>query len=270
VFPARRRDRLLFPVLFSKTIDWQATVGFELGKRSERMFTHSPRAFPLGVTAPVGTLQSTQGHSRLPRARRPRPRICLRKGCRRQYQPRRWNQRYCQDPHCQREVRRWQAARRQAKRRQDPGVQAQHAQAEKQRRHRAKTTPKAIENPEVAPARGHAAGNFFAALLRSARLLRTPVSSPRNPARYCGAGCRQAVRNVRDRERKWLARGTLDGRKKRAIEYQAARRHRGRPQPRTAGDQRSRPPPPGPRLPPAPVVTYRLASAGCFSLGLLC
>ena len=53
-----------------------------------------------------------------------------------------------------------------------------------------------------------------------------PVSSPRNPARYCCPACRQAVRNVQDRERKWLSRGTLDGRKKRAIEYQAARRRR--------------------------------------------
>ena len=133
----------------------------KLGKRSERMFTHSPRAFPLGVTAPVGTLHSTQCHSRLPRARRPRPRICLRKGCGRKYLPRRWNQRYCQDPECLREVRRWQAARRQAKRRQDIGVNAQHARAQKERRQRAKVAPKAIENPEVAPARGHAAENFF-------------------------------------------------------------------------------------------------------------
>jgi hypothetical protein len=129
--------------------------------RSERMFAHSPRAFPLGVTAPVGTLHSTQCHSRLPRARRPRPRICLRKGCGRKYLPRRWNQRYCQDPECLREVRRWQAARRQAKRRQDIGVKAQHAQAQKERRQRAKVAPKAIENPEVAPARGHAAEIFF-------------------------------------------------------------------------------------------------------------
>jgi hypothetical protein len=109
----------------------------------------------------VGTLHSTQSHNHLPRARRPRPRICLRKGCGRKYQPRCWNQRYCQDPECLRQVRRWQAARRQAKRRQDAHVKARHAQAEKQRRRRAKTTPKAVENPEVAPARGHAAENFF-------------------------------------------------------------------------------------------------------------
>jgi hypothetical protein len=53
-----------------------------------------------------------------------------------------------------------------------------------------------------------------------------PTPSPRNPARYCGSSCRQALRNVLDRERKWRSRGTLDGQKKRAYEYQAARQRR--------------------------------------------
>jgi hypothetical protein len=53
-----------------------------------------------------------------------------------------------------------------------------------------------------------------------------PVTSPRNPARYCCPACRQAVHNVLDRERKWLVRGSRDGRNKRAIEYQAARNRR--------------------------------------------
>ena len=70
-----------------------------------------------------------------------------------------------------------------------------------------------------------------------------PVSSPRNPARYCGPACRQAVRNVQDRERKWLSRGTLDGRKKRAIEYQAARRRRALRQGHIPHPAPSRPPP---------------------------
>lgn len=87
--------------------------------------------------------------------------MCLRKGCRRPYVPRCWNQRYCQDPECQRQVRRWQAARRQAKRRQDARVKAQHAQAEKERRQRAWAAPKAVKDPEVTPARGHAAETFF-------------------------------------------------------------------------------------------------------------
>lgn len=53
-----------------------------------------------------------------------------------------------------------------------------------------------------------------------------PTTSLRNPARYCCTACRQAVRRVLDRERKWLSRGTLDGRKKRSYEYQASRRNR--------------------------------------------
>jgi hypothetical protein len=54
----------------------------------------------------------------------------------------------------------------------------------------------------------------------------SPVISLRNPARFCCRACRQAVRNVQDRERKWLSRGTLDGRKKRHFEYLAARQRR--------------------------------------------
>jgi hypothetical protein len=60
-----------------------------------------------------------------------------------------------------------------------------------------------------------------------------PVISLRNPARYCCHTCRQAVRNVLDRERKWRSRGTLDGRKKRTCQYQAARGRRS-PRQRTA------------------------------------
>ena len=109
----------------------------------------------------MGACQSTGKHRRSARGRRPGRRTCLRKGCGRKYQPRRWNQRYCQDPECLREVRRWQAARRQVKRRQDARIKVQHAQAEKERRQRAKVAPKAVENPEVAAARGHAAEIFF-------------------------------------------------------------------------------------------------------------
>jgi hypothetical protein len=77
------------------------------------------------------------------------------------YQPRSWNQRYCQEPECQREVRRWQAARRQARHRQHADAKAQHARAEKARRQRAKSTSQTVENPELTPARGHAAESFF-------------------------------------------------------------------------------------------------------------
>jgi hypothetical protein len=69
------------------------------------------------------------------------------------------------------------------------------------------------------------------------------MTSLRNPARYCCVACRQAVHNVEDRERKWRSRGTLDGRKKRDIEYEAARRNRSLPQQATADDMPPRAPP---------------------------
>jgi hypothetical protein len=179
----------------------------------------------------VGTPHGTRKRSLLPRARRPRQRICLRKGCRRKYQPRRWNQRYCQVPECQREVKRWQAARRQAQRRRDDRVKARHVQAEKQRRQRAKVAPQSIASPEVVPTRGHAADTaekFFSSPLCDRPGCYEPrVISLRNKARYCCAGCRQAVRKVHDRERKWLFRGTSAGCDRRA-EYAAARRRRSR------------------------------------------
>jgi len=58
-------------------------------------------------------------------------------------------------------VRRWQAARRQAKRRQAAEVKAQQAAAQRMRRQQAKTAAQATQQPEFAPARGHAAEIFF-------------------------------------------------------------------------------------------------------------
>ena len=150
------------------------------------MLIHSPRAFPLGESPPVGACQGTGKHGCSARGRRPRPRPCLRKGCGRRYQPRSWNQRYCQDPECRREINRWQAARRQARHRQHADVKARHAQAEKERRQRAKSTSQTVENPEVTPARGHAAEIFFRlryAIGRAATTtLRTRIATPRATA----------------------------------------------------------------------------------------
>ncbi len=87
--------------------------------------------------------------------------------------------------------------------------------------------PRPLKTPEVTPPRGHAAETFFPLpFCDRPGCHEPPVTSVRNPARYCCPACRQAVRNVQDRERKWRSRGTLDGRKKRAYEYQAARRRR--------------------------------------------
>jgi hypothetical protein len=171
----------------------------------------------------VGACQVTKNHHRWARARRPRVRKCLRKGCRRRYQARNWNQRYCQDPECLRRVHRWQAARRQAKRRQNDDVKAQHAEAEKDRRQRIKLASQAVENLEAAPPAWSRTQIFFSLpVCDRPGCHKAPMKSVRNRARYCCAACRQAVRRVQDRERKWLSRGTLDGRKKRFFEYREA------------------------------------------------
>jgi hypothetical protein len=186
------------------------------------MLEHSPRASPLGAEPPVGTPHVKRKHRPKARGRRARSRICLRKGCRRKYRPRCWNQRYCQEPECRRQVRRWQAARRQAEHRQDGFAKAQHAQAQRAHRQRTKSASQVVRDPEVTPARGHAAKVSFPLLCDRPGCYEPPVTSVRNPARYCCPACCRAVRNVQDRERKWLSRGTLDGRTKRAYEYQAA------------------------------------------------
>jgi hypothetical protein len=182
----------------------------------------------------VGSPQGKSKQRCCARARRPRARLCFRKGCGRKYLPRCWNQRFCQDPECQREVRRWQAARRQAKRRLAAEVKARHAEAQRARRQRAKAASQTAAPPEVTVARGHAAKSFFSTpVCDRPGCFEPPVNSIRNPARYCCAACRQAVRNVLDRERKWQSRSTLEGRLKRSFEYQAARQQRSR-QPRDA------------------------------------
>ena len=209
----------------------------------------------------MGSGQGTGKRRRRARGRRPRSRICLRKGCARKYQPRCHHQRYCQYPECRHELRRWFAARRQAWRRKDDSVKVQHAQVEKARRQRLNSASEPIEKPEVAPARGHAAQTFLSLpLCDRPGCHEHPVKSRRNRARYCCPACRQAVRSVLDRERKWRSRNTSDGRKRRAVEYQAAKAAAlfGKalsPTRRRLGSQQSN----GPTL-TAQVVNYRIAA----------
>jgi len=180
-----------------------------------------------------------------PNGRRcPRPRLCLRKGCGRTYTPRRWNQRFCQDAECLRLVRRWQAARRQAKRRQDEAVKARQAQAQKARRRRCIDPPQPPNEPEVAAARGHAAKTFSATpICGRPGCHEPPPKLGRNQAKFCCPACRQALDRVLDRERKWLKRGTFQGRQARKREYQAARARRASQSKPSASSPPSRPPP---------------------------
>ena len=164
-------------------------------------------------------------------------RICLRKGCDRTYQARRWNQRYCQAPECLKLVRRWLAAKRQAERRRRSEVRQAHAAVECQRRARCRAegrqgTPRACnstsdEDPAPDPRAWSRSRDYSAPFCDRPGCYEAVRASFRCQARYCSNACRQAVRRVRDRERKWLARNTQVGRFKRSIEYQVRRRARG-------------------------------------------
>jgi len=158
-------------------------------------------------------------------------RNCLRKGCGRSFQPRQWNQRYCREPECLREVKRWQAAKRQRQRRATPEGRQRHAEAERQRRKRDSAQADRPERDEAAgpettfetPAWSRSDKNLPEVFCDRPGCYEPPRESPRAPAHYCGDACRAAMRQVRDRERKYLARKTKAGRLKRRLEYQAAK-----------------------------------------------
>lgn len=149
-------------------------------------------------------------------------RLCFRKNCGNCFRPNCWNQRYCQQPHCLREVRRWFAAKRQRRRRASAIHRQQHAQAERQRRIQRKqqvdsqVTTVAANQPRRAWSRSKIFHEDFCDRPGCYEARRT---SPRAPAKYCGDDCRQAVRRVLDRERKWKRRNTYAGRYRRTLEY---------------------------------------------------
>ena len=157
-------------------------------------------------------------------------RTCLRKGCGRRYRARQWNQRYCQDPECLRLVRRWQATKRQRQRRAASEGRQRHAQAERARRERGRArsrSPAGEDSVSVDTALSLGAWSRSEASLPRVLCDRPGCYEPprdgcRAPSSYCSDACREAVRRVKDRERKYLARKTKAGRLKRRLEYCAA------------------------------------------------
>jgi len=184
-----------------------------------------PQADPVGALPPVGREDPTSRSGRGKRRRFPR-RTCLRKGCGRRFLPRSWNHRYCPDSDCRRLVRQWQNRKRQQRRRStEEGLRA-HREAESRRRKRNREARKAAarEQSDRLPKlpRGHGAKGESSC--DRPGCYHPPRPSTNGQARYCGVSCRQALRRVLDRERKWLLRQTRAGRFKRRLE--AARRSR--------------------------------------------
>ena len=172
----------------------------------------------------MGRIEHTTEADVLARGGRPQWRTCLRKGCGRRFQASHWRQRYCRKPDCLGELRRWQAAKRQRKRRATAEGREKHAQAERLRRERKKsqaTLPSGSACEGGAWSRNEKipAGS----ICDRPGCFEPPRTSIRAPADYCGDECRQVMRRVRDRERKWKSRKTKAGRLKRRLEYQDAR-----------------------------------------------
>ena len=173
--------------------------------------------------------RSHHNHNRTTRRCCLPPRRCLRKGCDQQFAPQRWNQRYCQDPVCLQEVRRWLARKRQRQCRQSEEQRRRHCERERARRARLRQANQASQDSPSTPpqpARGHAAEPFFETFCDRPGCYDPTCPSSRVKSRYCGSVCRAVMRQVRDRERKWLLRNTYAGHFKRQLEYQRQRQLR--------------------------------------------
>ena len=181
------------------------------------------RADPVGARPPVEVVNHSTTNSPAPRKSRFPPRFCLRKGCDRQYVPAASNQRYCQDSNCLQEVHRWLALKRQQRRRERPAVRAAEAAVAKARRERRKQEKVAPDKQivSIVPTESSAAER---ASLRSRKnpgriCDRVGCYEPPRTHRHCGAAycsheCRDSMRRVRDRERKYFWRRTPIGRLK--------------------------------------------------------
>lgn len=180
----------------------------------------------------MGRFQDSTETVDLPRGRRLGWRNCLRKGCERRYQARQWNQQYCQDPECQREVRRWHARKRQERHRASPEARRKHAEAERVRREEARLRRASASESDVSaavsasPAWSRSNGPYPERVCDRPGCYEAPRDSRRVASSYCSDECRRAVRRVKDRQRKWLARKTKAGRLKRRLEYHAAAKKR--------------------------------------------
>jgi hypothetical protein len=110
----------------------------------------------------------------------------------------------------------WQAAKRQQQRRTHPEVLQAHAAAERQRRAvRREERRLAREEVPATQADGAVQGrawsrskSFSAPFCDRPGCYEAVRPSRHFHARYCGDDCRQAMKRVRDRERKWLIRNT--------------------------------------------------------------
>ncbi len=180
-------------------------------------------------------------------------RECTRTDCGRSYRARSPSQQYCTT--CRAEVDREQARERQRRRREKQGVRQHQTDAERKRRARrqqvsvdaplasAGNAGAAAPEEGSAPPRGHASHETC----QSGRICDRPgcYEPPRLTrggwSSYCGEECALAMRRVLDRERKWRARRSPEGRLNRRLTDAASARSTGARSPGSA--RRGRDPP---------------------------
>lgn len=164
----------------------------------------------MGQVQDTSSTTSSQKRGRFP------PRTCLRQDCNCVFLPGHWNQRYCREPDCARRLRRWQAAKRQRNHRSDPENRRKHAEAERQRRRRRREVDRvriAVSSPCSHTSNRDFAEPVLRAWSRSETIPDNFCDRPgcykpvrpscRAPAHYCSDECRQAMRRVLERERKY-------------------------------------------------------------------
>ena len=141
-----------------------------------------------------------------------RLRLCLLKGCGRLFRPHHPCSRYC-SPSCSRAAERWSRWRACWRyRRTEAGRERRREQAERYRQ-RVKTRRLAEGQAEAASREGHryASGEKFFPCSRPG-CYEVFTITPRSPCRkFCSCLCRQALRAVRVRERRYAAAATASG-----------------------------------------------------------
>ena len=156
--------------------------------------------------SPTDKHRKQHGRPRRPakrRARRPRQRKCLLKGCEQRFHPRNSRQRYC-SPRCREEARTWSRWRAQQRYR-----ATATGQAETQRPKPA--LPGTGPKPENRSARGGCHGRegnhrqLFSGLVATGQAATKPSPQQRRSPlqHFCSHACRQALKRVRQRERRW-------------------------------------------------------------------
>jgi hypothetical protein len=149
-------------------------------------------------------------------ARRPRQRRCLLKGCERPFRPTHPQARYC-SPECRAAARRWR--RRRAARQYRQTTNGQEKRRDQCRRNRCRcaerrraASAQAVDSPGPDPASSPCEGQRAADESEFFSCDRPGcedhfVPSRRSPCqRFCSSACRQALRRVIERERRWRQR----------------------------------------------------------------